>query len=44
MIYLESTYVLQTKYNADFKVSATIPFNVNATEVPVRVSATPCCI
>ena len=43
-INLESYHVLQTECNTTFKVSATISFNLNATEASVRVRATPCCI
>jgi len=41
---LECYHVLQIKCNTTFKVSATISFNVNATEAPVKVGATPCWI
>ena len=41
---MKNIKVFQAKCNITFKVKATAPFNVSATEAPVKVGATPCCI
>ena len=46
-IYISTSFLVlnfQSKYNTIFKVKAMMFFNVNATEVYVKVVATPCCI